>query len=319
MKKRFKSKKNNSIYIIIFIILAYLSFKVTYNILFNKFINRYIDTNKFISYLVNTGLNKNMEEKNLSDVISINLKEPFNLLNYSLNNIVKITEEEKPDETITTLIEDPNPKVIEKPLVYIYNTHQLENYNINYLEAYNIRPNVMMASYVLREKLNDLNIKTIVETNSVSKILQDNSWNYASSYKATKILMTNALEANPSLKFFIDLHRDSSKRDKTTLEINGKNYAKILFVVGKEHKNYEANLNFATAINNKIKEYNSSLTRGVYLKEGAGVNGIYNQDFSPNTILIELGGQENTIEEVTNTIEILAKILFEYIGEENVT
>ena len=59
------------------------------------------------------------------------------------------------------------------------------------------------------------------------------------------------------------------------------------------------------------------MSRGIYLKEGVGVNGIYNQDFSPNTILIELGGQDNTIEEVTNTINILSKILFELLGDEN--
>ena len=43
------------------------------------------------------------------------------------------------------------------------------------------------------------------------------------------------------------------------------------------------------------------------------VNGIYNQDLSPNTLLIEVGGVDNTIEEVYNTIEALANVLNKYI------
>lgn len=38
------------------------------------------------------------------------------------------------------------------------------------------------------------------------------------------------------------------------------------------------------------------------------------QNLSPNCILIEVGGNENTIEEVYNTIEVLADILNKYIS-----
>ena len=48
-------------------------------------------------------------------------------------------------------------------------------------------------------------------------------------------------------------------------------------------------------------------------KGGSGVNGIYNQDFSPNTLLIELGGQYNSINEVNNTVLVLAEVLKEVI------
>ena len=58
------------------------------------------------------------------------------------------------------------------------------------------------------------------------------------------------------------------------------------------------------------------LSRGIYKKKGAGVNGVYNQDFSPKTILIEVGGQDNTIDEVFNTCEAISTILTEYIKED---
>ncbi len=54
----------------------------------------------------------------------------------------------------------------------------------------------------------------------------------------------------------------------------------------------------------------------VYIKkEGPFVNGVYNQDFSSRVILIELGGNENTIEEVYRSLIILGEALDE--GDEN--
>ena len=63
------------------------------------------------------------------------------------------------------------------------------------------------------------------------------------------------------------------------------------------------------------KEY-PGLSRGIYKKSGKGVNGIYNQDFSKYTFLFEVGGTDNNIQEVNNSISVLAKILNEYIKEE---
>ena len=48
-------------------------------------------------------------------------------------------------------------------------------------------------------------------------------------------------------------------------------------------------------------------------KKGPGVNGKYNQDFNPNTILIEVGGQYNYIEEVNNSLKIVAQVLYDYL------
>ena len=45
-----------------------------------------------------------------------------------------------------------------------------------------------------------------------------------------------------------------------------------------------------------------------------GYQGIYNQDFSDKVMLIQVGGKENTIDEVNRTLEILAEVLSEYMG-----
>ena len=88
-----------------------------------------------------------------------------------------------------------------------------------------------------------------------------------------------------------------------------------MFVVGLEHKNYEKNLNTATEVNRLFEEKYPGLSRGIYKKEGTGVNGIYNQDISENVMLIELGGVDNNIDEVMNTINAITDVLSIYIGE----
>ena len=225
-----------------------------------------------------------------------------------------IFEEEEESGPTYEYVPDPNPKtLIKEPLIYLYNTHQTEGYNMAGMSEYDITPTVLFASYYLREKLNDFGLPTLVETGNISEILKINGWNYGASYKASRYLFTDTYAKNKTLEYFLDIHRDSAGYDNTTTEYNGKKYAKILFVIGKEHEQYEKNLNLANHLNEKLKLKINTISRGVIGKEGKNVNGIYNQDIHPNTLLLEIGGKDNTIIEVTNTMEILASVLKEYI------
>lgn len=221
----------------------------------------------------------------------------------------------KPTEQTTKYIADPKPEANTKdPRVYIYNTHQLENYSMKNLEAYNITPNVMMASYLLREKLNNNGISSIVEEGDINEFMKLNSWTNKDSYKASRTFMTNALEKYQNLDLLIDLHRDAITKNASTITIDKKNYAKVLFVIGLNNKNYQQNLELSNHLNTLINQKYPNLSRGVLTKKGAGVNGIYNQDLHGKAILIECGGYENTIDEVSNTIEALSMVLTEYLG-----
>lgn len=201
------------------------------------------------------------------------------------------------------------------PVVYIFNTHQTEGYKSNLLESFNINNTVYLASHILGEYLNDLGIGVVVEENSIVDVLNTNGWKYGKSYKASRVLMEEAYKNNPTLNFFVDLHRDSASYERTHIEIEGVCYAKVLFVVGLEHDGYEENLKLAKILNEKIKVKYPGLSRGVLEKKGPGVNGIYNQDFNKNTMLIEVGGQYNYIEEVNNTLKIISQVIYEYLNE----
>ena len=201
------------------------------------------------------------------------------------------------------------------PKIYIYNSHQGEKYSYEYLENSNITPNVMLASSMLKEKLENLGIKTIIETNDILSYMNKHGLNHGGSYIASRVYLSDIYKKYPNLDLYIDLHRDSVERDSSTIVINGKKYARVLFVIGLENKNYQKNLNVTNKINNLILKKYPSLTRGIMKKEGPGVNGVYNQDLDGNIILLELGGYKNNIDEINNTLDILSEIIKEYINE----
>lgn len=224
--------------------------------------------------------------------------------------------EEDDSGPVYEYVPDPSPSHdSDDPIIYLYNSHQTEGYSKKGISEYDLVPTVLFASYYLREKLNDYSLPTLVETNDISEILRANGWSYSSSYAASRYLFQDAMNKNSKLSYFLDIHRDSATYDITTTESGGKKYARILFVIGKEHKNYEKNLAFAEALNEKLKLKMNTISRGVIGKEGANVNGIYNQDLHPFALLLEIGGKDNSIVEVTNTMELLASVLKEYIEE----
>lgn len=265
------------------------------------------DSSHLIQYEKNSKSIVNKITKTLSN---LDITSPLSILESNFHYKAE-TEEYDPTSTMSIYISNPNEKST-SPRVYIYNSHQLESYQTI---SDSITPNVLMASYLLEEKLNTLGIPTLTEEGDITELMRVNGWKHSDSYKASRFYLEDASEKNSTLEFYIDLHRDAIKKDASTTTINQKNYAKILFVVGTDHENYKKNLNLANTLNSLVKEKYPTLTRGVLTHGGKGYNGIYNQDFSPNMILLECGGYENTIEEVENTLELFASILKDYLGE----
>ena len=96
------------------------------------------------------------------------------------------------------------------------------------------------------------------------------------------------------------------------MDINGKPYARLFFVVGKENANYDKNLSLAKELNHKLEEKYPGISRGVFVKTKDDGNGVYNQDLSSKSMLLEFGGVENTKEELDNAIKAFAEVFSEY-------
>ena len=125
------------------------------------------------------------------------------------------------------------------------------------------------------------------------------------------------LEENPSIQVVIDLHRDEvAEGTKLVTDIQGRPTARFMFFNGLSrtrktgdidylvNENQEANLAFSFQMQLKAAEYYPGLTRRIYLK---GYR--YNMHLRPRTLLVELGAQNNTVEEAMNACDPLAHIL----------
>lgn len=293
---RFKSKKKHSkkVFFLTFSLIAIFSFVLAFTYL--------MDPELLIDYVVKNHFTDNNES----------------ITNWFFKGIFGSSNDEYLEETIGKVeyIPDPNPSANqETPLVYIYNTHQKEEYDGANLMEHDVVFSVMTASYILREKLNQYGIKTMVETNDITELLRINGWNYNASYKASRLLLENARKSYPSLAYFLDIHRDSITYESSTLKVGDISYAKVLFVIGIDQANYAQNETLALKISEKMNQLVPGISRGILPKGGRGSNGVYNQDFHPHTILIEVGSSYNKITEVNQTIDILAQSIKSVLEE----
>jgi len=125
------------------------------------------------------------------------------------------------------------------------------------------------------------------------------------------------LKDNPSIKVVIDLHRDQMPEGtRLVTELDGRPTARFMFFNGLSrtkktgnidylyNENQAGNLAFSFQMQKKAYEYYPGLTRKIYLK---GYR--YNMHLVPRSLLIELGAQNNTVEEAMNACYPLAHIL----------
>lgn len=119
---------------------------------------------------------------------------------------------------------------------------------------------------------------------------------------------------NPTIEVVIDLHRDGvGEGTHLVTQINGKPTAQVMLFNGLsrtkrigdiaylKNENRQSNLAFSFQLQKTMMEYYPGLARKIYLK---GYR--YNMHFKPRSLLIELGAQTNTVEEIWNALDPLA-------------
>ena len=134
-------------------------------------------------------------------------------------------------------------------------------------------------------------------------------------YSVAAPALEQILADNPSIEVIIDLHRDglADETVKLVTEINGKQTAQFMFFNGicrlkgkgasnrLENTNVQDNLAFSFQAQVKCNEYYPGLARRIYLKPYR-----FNMQYRPKSMLIELGAQTNTVQEVMNSCEPIA-------------
>ncbi|RAP78539.1 stage II sporulation protein P [Paenibacillus montanisoli] len=200
-----------------------------------------------------------------------------------------------------------------KPVVFIYHTHNLESFKPELgssligksVESRDI--NITRVGKYLSEKLEEFGVKTLVDqTDYTTKP----NYNFSDSYQLSRTTVSSALKTNPSLKMVFDVHRDSLTRDKTTTKINGKDVATIHFVIASSNEKYKENLKLASELKKQIEQLYPRLSPQISLKNPAGdTSRSYNQELFNHSLLIEIGGMENSLQEEYRAAEILAQAI----------
>ena len=173
-----------------------------------------------------------------------------------------------------------------------------------------------MTSYLLKDQLNKNDIPTIVEDTNISEFIKISNLSSDSFYASTRIFLKNVMNKYKNLKYFIDIHRDSVNKDISTTTIDNKKYARILFVLGTTNPNYKENESIMKSLDDISDKLYPGLSRGIYYRPTPNWPDSYNQDLNKGVILIEVGAKENTIEELTNTVNALSDIIKTYIKGE---
>ena len=144
-------------------------------------------------------------------------------------------------------------------------------------------------------------------------------------YSRAAPALETLLKENPGIQVVIDLHRDGVAENTRLVEkVNGKDMATIMFFNGLSHTtaqgdisylynpNLADNLAFSFQLQLAAAEYYPGFSRFIYLK---GYR--YNLHYLPKSLLVEVGAQTNTYQEVQNAMEPLADVLDKVLSGEN--
>ncbi|MBE6701379.1 MAG: hypothetical protein E7582_05780 [Ruminococcaceae bacterium] len=173
--------------------------------------------------------------------------------------------------------------------------------------------NIVAVGEAFCKALADAGIKSIQ-----SRIMHDKD-DYNTAYANSRKTILEYLKKYPTIKYVIDVHRDSlgedgSEKIKTVAsEIEGS--AQVMLVAGCQgngviHSNWEdnlsVNLKFKKAMDNKYP----SLSRPIYLRYSR-----YNLDLTKGSLLLEIGTCSNTLKEAIKAAELAGECFADMLLE----
>ena len=208
----------------------------------------------------------------------------------------------------------------DKPQILIYHTHGGETYSNSPEGNYHSedKPNsTLEIGAMLTQELASRG-RSIVHNTTYHDLPDFNS-----AYTRSLKTIQNMQAKYGSIDIVIDLHRDGRDFNKiskeefhnqTTTTIYGKDVAKFLFVVGEKSQNSKRISELAEDITKFAETKYPGLTKPVVRKDYAR----FNQFTSDNHLLLEVGGNANSIEEAKASIPYIAEIIDEYFKKQGI-
>lgn len=198
----------------------------------------------------------------------------------------------------------------EGPDILIYHTHSLEDFS----DSVQGDPSttIVGAGERLSKILQDTyGFSVMHDTGGYDVEARDDAYN------KSLPAIEQILAENPTIQVVIDLHRDEMKEGKKlVMDLDGRPTARFMLFNGMsylrnkgkiaylENPYLQDNLAFSFQMQVAANEYYPGLARKIYLKAYR-----YNLHLCPKSLLIELGAQTNTVEEIMNACDPLAHII----------
>ncbi|MGD8188996.1 stage II sporulation protein P [Brevibacillus ginsengisoli] len=214
---------------------------------------------------------------------------------------------------------EPYPTTGKQKVAFVYNTHNRESWlSVAKLDEVtqsvnHPTQNISLVGKHFAAELQDKGIGTVFNKIDFYQQLIDEGKSYPLSYAESLKAVQAVKQENKEMNYFFDLHRDGpTPREKTTISINGKPYARLMFVIGTRNKHSDENAEFAKKLHDLMEKKYPGLSRGVLTKSQEEGNGEYNQSVSPGSLLVEVGGTSNNLQECNRAAEALADVFAEY-------
>lgn len=201
-----------------------------------------------------------------------------------------------------------------EPVVYLFNSHTEERF-LDYIG------NVRDITFRMEEVFLANGIPVLMEER-ITHVWMNENWGpfqFIRSYDASRGFLEERFAQHPSLRFFFDIHRNSPVSVPWST-INGRDYATIMFVIGTDNVHWQDNQEVAREIIEMLEAKRPGITGGRPIHHaagGLGSNGMFNQDFSANLQLIEIGDNLTPLHAAYNSAELLAEVLSEWIMKQD--
>ncbi len=202
-----------------------------------------------------------------------------------------------------------------EPKVLIFHTHGNEQYK----DSKDISEGVYLLGETLEKELEE---KYGINTVHIEKRydIVDGKTQILGAYERMEPDVQAMLKKYPSIEVCIDIHRDGLPGDmKQVVDVNGEKYAPLMFVNGLSSFNNKGTVEELTDLANPNLETNLAFSYRLKQATNAKYKGLfkdiylnayrYSLHMKPKSILLEVGAQNNTVEESVRSTKKFAEIL----------
>lgn len=215
----------------------------------------------------------------------------------------------------TLLTKDMSIKKNSKvPQILIYHTHAASESFIDSREGKDEDSVIGVGTYLAELLTEKYGFNVVHDTTKYDLI--NGKIDRSQAYNVALESLEEQLKTYPDIKVIIDLHRDGvGNKVQRTTTVNGKRTAQVMLFNGLSrnsngpikylpNKNLQSNLAFSLQLKIAAMKLYPDFTKPIYLRDYR-----YNLHLKPRSLLIELGNENNTVEEAKNAMEPLAEVL----------